>query len=135
MKLLESEDPVKNQLIQKSVRQREELEEEIKLVSERTEKALTNALIIGGALIVTYFVFRQFSESKTKTKTNQKKIKTASADENVDQEVTVSESPLQGIAAQIGTAIATQATVFLLGLAKEKLAAFLQSQVEKKESK
>ncbi len=135
MKILESDDPVKNQLIKKSAHHREELEEELKLVSERTEKILTNALIIGGALAVTYFVFRQFSGSKSKAKTKNKKSKVVQSNENGEEEMALPDSPLQGIASQIGTALASQATVFLLGLAKEKLAEYLQSQAEKKEGK
>ena len=135
MKILESDDPVKNQLIKKSAHHREELEEELKLVSERTEKILTNALIIGGALAVTYFVFRQFSGSKNKARIKSKKSKTTQLSEGGEEEVVSPDSPFQGIATQIGTALASQATVFLLGLAKEKLAEYLQSQAEKKEGK
>jgi hypothetical protein len=38
------------------------------------------------------------------------------------------------VIAQIGTALASQATVFLLNIAKEKLDEFMQSQGAKKES-
>jgi len=45
MHLTESNDP-KEELRKKSERHRQELEEEVKLISERTEKIITNALII-----------------------------------------------------------------------------------------
>ena len=44
----------------------------------------------------------------------------------------VDESP--GVVSQIGAALASQATMFLLGLAKEKLADYLQGFGQKQES-
>lgn len=134
MELLETDDPVKSQLLKKSAHHREELEQDVKLISERTQKAITNALIIGGALAVTYFLVRQFSGSKGKRKSKTKKIKVVNATGETEQESDSSTSA-PGFVSQIGTAIASQASVFLLTLAKEKLAEYLQSQSEKKESK
>ena len=59
MNLPESNDP-KEELLRKSAMHRHELEEEVKVISERTEKIITNALIIGGTLAVAYFLVRQF---------------------------------------------------------------------------
>jgi len=49
-------------LLQKSARHREQLEDEVKLISERTEKIIINALVIGGALAATYFLVSRFSD-------------------------------------------------------------------------
>ena len=49
MELLETDDPIKGQLLQRSAKHREQLEEDARLISEKTEKMLTNALVIGGA--------------------------------------------------------------------------------------
>jgi hypothetical protein len=133
MELPETDDPVKSQLLKKSAQQRDELEQDLKIVSERTQKIVTNALIIGGALALTYFVINQFSGSKKK-RSKTKKIKVVGASAQ-PEEVVEAEASAPGIVAQIGTAIASQASVFLLTLAKEKLMEYLQSQVEKKESK
>lgn len=65
MELLESNDP-KSELLKKSAMHRQELEEEVKSISERTEKIVTTALIVGGALALTYFAVRQFSGTKKK---------------------------------------------------------------------
>ena len=68
MELLETEDPIKGKVLKKSAMHREQLEEDARLISEKTEKMLTNALVIGGALAVTYFVVSSFSGSKKKKK-------------------------------------------------------------------
>lgn len=133
MELLESND-MKSELLRKSAKHREALEDEVKDISARTEKIVTNALIIGGALALTYFLVREFSGSKkkvkTKIKTKVKKAQVATAGEEEDDEEV--ESSGNNMMAQIGTALASQATAILLSIAKEKLAAYLEAQSEKK---
>lgn len=124
MELLESDDP-KSKLLKKSVLQRQALQEETKLISARTEKVIVNALIIGGALAATFFLIRQFSgKSSSGKKVKAKKLKLVSSTDD-DAEVVTGENTT-GIVTQIGTALASQATVFLLNLAKEKLSEYLQ---------
>lgn len=130
MELLESGDP-KSQLLKKAAMQRGALEEEAKLISDRTQKVIVNALVIGGALAATYFLVRQFSGSKKKSKSKPGRIKLVSSRE-ADDEEEVTEVKMPGVVAQIGTALASQATVFLLTLAKEKLAEYMESQAQKK---
>lgn len=133
MELLETDDPIKGNLLKKSARHREQLEEEFKLISERTEKIITNAVIIGGALAVTYFLVSRFSgSSKAKKKSKVAKIKLIQGREKEEIPSAVSEPEAPGIVSQIGTALASQATVYLLSLAKEKLGEYLQAQAEKK---
>lgn len=134
MELLETDDPEKGQLLKKSARHREQLEEDARFISERTEKIITNAVIIGGALAVTYFLVSRFSgESKQKKKSKTARIKLVQAGNEEEVVQTAAAEPESlGIVQQIGTALASQATVFLLGLAKEKLGEFLQSQAAKK---
>jgi hypothetical protein len=134
MELLETDDPVKGQLLKKSARHREQLEEDARFVSERTETIITNAVIIGGALAVTYFLVSRFSGSKQKKKTKTARIKLVQGGrDEVVQSSAEPEAP--GIVSQIGTALASQATIFLLGLAKEKLGEFLQAQQGEKKPK
>lgn len=130
MELLETDDPVKGQLLKKSAMHREQLEEEVKLISERTQKVITNAVIIGSALALTYILVNQFSGGSKKKKSRTAKIKLVQGRE--EEAVPVAREPeTPGIVSQIGTALATQATVFLLSIAKEKLGDFLQSQAKK----
>jgi hypothetical protein len=135
MELLDSDDPIKGQLLRKSAHHREQMEEDVKLISERTEKIITNALIIGGALAAAYFVVSRFSpKTKSKTKGKIKKVRLVKEEDNGEEEVVLSEEPKEpGVITQIGTALASQATIFLLSLAKEKLSEFMQAQTPKKE--
>ena len=116
-------DDMKADLLKRSAQHREELQNEVRLLSAKTESILTNALIIGGTLAASYFIVRQFAGRSAKVKRTRAKTLTvlpaaaAPAQEEDD-------SP--GIVSQIGTALASQATVFLLGLAKEKLADYLR---------
>lgn len=133
MHLTESNDP-KEELRKKSEKHRQELEEDVKLISERTEKIITNALIIGGTLAAAYVIMRQFSRSSSKKRKRVvPKIKLVKANEESGEAETIEEPSAPGIASQIGTALASQATIFLLAIAKEKLMEYLESQFEKKD--
>jgi hypothetical protein len=135
MHLRESKDP-KEELLKKSAKHRQDLEEEVRLISERTEKVVTNALIIGGTLAAAYFLMRQFSGSPSKKKKAVvPKIKLVKAKEETGETEVIEEPSAPGIVTQIGTALASQATVFLLSIAKEKLMEYLQSQFDKKDKK
>lgn len=127
-------DDIKMDLLKRSAQHREELENEVRVLSARTETILTNALIIGGTLAASYFIVRQLTSKSRKSKKTRTKAVTvlpAAAPAEVIQEE--EESP--GIISQIGTALASQATVFLLGLAKDKLAEYLQGSAEKQENR
>src|SRR4051812_7538864 len=134
MELLETDDPIKGRLLKKSAMHREALEEDAKLISERTEKIITNAVIIGGALAVTYFLISGLSGSKQKKKSKTAKIKLVQSSPREESAAVAAAPEAPGMMAQMGTALASQATVFLLSLAKDKLMEFVQSQMEKKQS-
>jgi hypothetical protein len=123
-------DDKKMDLLKRAAKHREELENEVRSLSARTESILTNALIIGGTLAASYFIVRQFTGSKSvKTKKARTRTVVLPAASPVETAPEINESP--GMLSQIGTALASQATVFLLGLAKEKLAEYLQGPVPK----
>jgi len=128
---LETDNPEKGQLLQKSAHHRDLLEEEVKLITERSEKILTNALIIGGALALTYFLVSSLS-GETKKEKRQRKIRlveTKDGESAPQEEYVPGES---GIVSQIGAVLVAQATGFLLSIARDKLVEFLQSQGVKK---
>lgn len=134
MQSRESKD-TKEELLKKSERHRQGLKDEVKMISDRTEQVVINALIIGGTLAAAYFLMRQFSGSspKRKKKAAVPKIKIVKETEGNEETETVEEASAPGVVSQIGTALASQATVFLLTLAKEKLMQYLESQFEKKD--
>lgn len=130
---LGNSDDIKMELLKRSAKHREDLENEVRLLSARTETILTNALIIGGTLAASYFIVRQLTGKSRKPKRSRAKAVTVMpAVSKAEPEQEADDSP--GVLSQIGTALASQATVFLLGLAKEKLAEYLQGPATKQES-
>src|SRR5690242_20634394 len=83
MELLETQDPEKKRLIESSQRHKYEMEREVKDISDRSEKMLKNALIIGGALALTYLLVNQLTSTKIKKK---RAKKTKSVDVEVERE-------------------------------------------------
>ncbi len=134
MELLETND-MKSELLKKSAKHREQIEDEVKLISERTQKAVTNALIIGGSLAATYFLVRALAGGSKKKK-SKRKVKivhaAAAAPERLVEAEVVAEPSTPGIVSQICTVLASQAVTLLLNIAKEKLAEYLQEKAEEK---
>jgi plasmid stability protein len=126
MELLDTDDPIKSELLMKTARHREDLEEETRAIADRTEKIITNAVVIGGALALTYFLYTQLSGSKKKKA--KKKERAVEGDEDEEAEET---STGINILSQVGTALVSQGGVLLLALAKEKLTEYLRAQVDK----
>ena len=128
---LETDNPEKGRLLQRSALHRELLEEDVKLLTEQSQKIITNALIIGGALALTYIVVRGFTAASKEEKVKTPKIKIVEPrPDTAEPRVHASAEP--GIMSQVGAVLAAQATGILLSLAKEKLMEFLQSQMAKK---
>jgi cell division protein FtsL len=132
MELLESDDP-KAQLLRQANQQKQALNNEVKLFSEKSEKVIKTALIVGGALAATYLVYKLLSSSDTKKKKKRVKIVTAPADETAEVEE-VMESPLTGVITKIGTVLASQLSVFLLALAKEKIGEYLEDKEKRNDA-
>jgi hypothetical protein len=133
MELLETQDPDKKRLIETSNRHRQELEREVSDIGDRTQQMLKNALIIGGALALTYVVVNQLTHRKSK----KKKSKNAAAKETPQQETIQAfeqEDSGPSVLSEIGNKVAGAATVFLLDLAKEKIADYLKSNKNKDEN-
>lgn len=127
-------DEIKRELIRKSARHREEIEGDVKLITESTEKIITNALIIGGSLALTYYLVRQFTgSSKKKSGKKAAKIKLVQSSPASSDVVEEAESASPGVVGQLGAALASQATLFLLNLAKDKLKEYLEERGQKKQ--
>ena len=129
MELLESNSP-KSELIKKSIHQRKALEEEVKQLSDRTEKMIINAVVIGGALALSYWIVRSFMSSGKRSKAKKRNSASLVGEPTFEEEK--GESKISGIFSSVGTMLASQATGFLLALAKEKLTEYLASHAEKK---
>jgi hypothetical protein len=126
MELLETQDPERRKLLETSDRHKRELEKEVKDMSDKTEKMVKNALIIGGVLAVSYLLISQVGTGKKKKKLKAKSAVVATADEEGDDEP---ETP--SVFSQIGSKVVDTATLVLLDLAKEALAEFLKNRKQK----
>jgi hypothetical protein len=138
MELLETQDPEKRKLIETSDRHKKELEKEVRAISDKTEKVLKNALVIGGALALTYFTVSQLTKRKAKRK-RAKEIKTVgeaagmpNLQQSLDEEMN-SEPSTPSIISQIGDKVISQGTFILLDLAKDMLVEYLESRKKKDE--
>ncbi len=120
MELLES-NPEKRRLMEASSRHKRELENKVNSLTQNTERIVTNALLIGGALALTYFVVSQLTHSKSK----KKKARRREASEEGQTDIQESSAPT--IMSQIGDVVVSQASIALLEFAKEKLSSYLQS--------
>ena len=119
MKLLEKSDAEKKKLMETSERYKREIEAEVDSITQSTERILTNALFIGGALALTYFAVTGLTGSKKKKSKKRKR--------QTEEDETETEEPSgPSVMAQIGDVVITQATMVLLEFAKEKLAEYLQ---------
>jgi hypothetical protein len=129
MEILESQDPEKKRLIEASERHKRALEKEVTDLSNRTEKVLTNALIIGGVLALSYFVVRQLSSpSKPKKHKKGKKVTAVAVPvSTTDDEEEGEESGSPSLLANIGSKVMNQATVILVDIARQKLMEYLES--------
>ena len=132
MELLETQDPEKKRLIEASDRHKQELQREVKAMSDKTEKVVKNALIIGGTLAVTYLLITQHGSSKKKKKRNKTEAKATVQNTEPDFESASSYSPPSFIS-QIGDRLVNQATFMLLDIAKDKLSEYLSNRKEKHE--
>lgn len=127
MEIFETQDPEKKRLMDEAKKHKDNLTDEVRMVSERTEKIITNALVIGGALALTYVLVRQLSGGKSKKKKAKAiKIVAQAPTESASAQEEEEESDGNSLLNQIGTKIASEATLFLLNLAKEKLNEYLQ---------
>ena len=127
MEILESQNPEKKRLIEASDRHKKALEKEVSEISSKTEKVITNALIIGGALALSYIVVRQLSSKSKKKHKKAKKVTASRAQVSsvANDEEEEEESP--SMLADIGNKIASQATVILVDIARQKLMEYLES--------
>jgi hypothetical protein len=138
MELLESQDPEKKKLIETSERHKRALEKEVSELTEKTDKMLTNALIIGGSLLATYFVVSAFSGGSKKKKRRRKKVvlvaKTPKEDSESVEESEEEEDSGPSFMSEVGNRVMSQASVILLNIAKDKLFEYLESRKKSDEN-
>lgn len=127
MELLETQDPEKKKLIEASERHKRELEKEVHEMSDKTERTLKNALIIGGTLAVVYLIVSNINTTKKKRKKLKADVNAGAAIEDAEDEEAEesTESAASSFISQVGERLTAQATAMLLEMAKDKLAEYL----------
>jgi hypothetical protein len=124
MEFLETQDPEKKKLIEASDRHKRAMEKELTDLTQKTDRVLKNALIIGGSLALTFIIISAVSK---KRKNKKKKLALeASAQAGITPESTEeTEEEGPSILSTVGTQLLNQASVILLDLARQKLKEYL----------
>lgn len=113
------QDIERKKLVETSERHKLELTNELNGIGVRTDKLLTNALIIGGSLAFTYLLVNQLTgERKKSRKTKAQKVQS-------EDELEIEEEPT--LFSILSAKLVDQATLVLLDIAKEKLSEYIQS--------
>jgi hypothetical protein len=105
------------------------LEKDFMGLTGDTKKVVTNALIIGGVLALSYIVVRQFASSPKPKKHKKARRVTVvqpavSNGQDADDD---DDSSSPSLLADIGIKMANQATVVLIDIARQKLMEYLES--------
>ena len=124
MELLETQDPERRRLLETSDRHKRAMEKEITDLTQKTDKMLKNALIIGGSLAVTFLVISAVSKKRKKKKKKLALAEAAKSGELIDP-VAEEEDDGPSVLEQVGTQLLNQASVILLDLARQKLSEYL----------
>ena len=106
-------------------------QEEHSQLSAKKDRMLNNALIIGGTLVLTYFIVNSITKkTRKKKKLNLAAIKKEDVD-NVGVEAEEEDEPSE--LGKAGHYMLTLASTMLLGLAREKLSEYLESRKKNNE--
>lgn len=123
MELLETQDPDKKKLIETSDRHKRAMEKELSDLTQKTDRVLKNALIIGGSLALTFLVISALSKKRKKKK--KKLALEASAQAGLTPDAPEEEEDGPSILSTVGTQLLNQASVILLDLARQKLKEYM----------
>lgn len=125
MELLETQDPDKKRLIETSDRHKRALEKELSGLTEKTDRMLMNALIIGGSLAATYFVISSLSKKRKKKK--KKAAMDAAAKSGIPSPQPTDQEEEAGVSilGEVGTKVLNMGAVMLLDIAREKISEYL----------
>ena len=126
MELLETQDPEKKKLIESSDRHKRAMEKELTDLTQKTDKALKTALIVGGSLALTFLVISALSKKRKKKKKKQA-IEAAAQAGLAPDPVADEDEDGPSILGSLGTQLINHASVVLLDIASEKLKEYLAS--------
>lgn len=125
MELLETADPDKKRLMDEVRKRRQQLDAEAGALARKSSKKLSNALMIAGVLVGSYLIYRAISKSR-------KTEKSKEAQTGLDKSAAPGSVSKSGNS--MGSRLAQLAVVFLLNLARERVAAWLASRKQPHET-
>lgn len=125
MELLETQDPERKRLLETSDRHKKAMEKELSDLTEKSNRVLKNALIIGGSLALTFLIVSAVS-SRRKKKRKKQAIE-AAAQAGLPVEEIEQEDDAPSLLSQVGNQLLNQASVILLDIARQKLKEYLAS--------
>lgn len=124
MELLETQDPEKKKLIEASDRHKRAMEKELTDLTQKTDRVIKNALIIGGSLALTFLVISALSK-KRKKKKKKLALEAAAQPGVTPQAAEEEEEDGPSVLGTVGTQLLNQASVILLDVARQKLKEYL----------
>ncbi|MBL7848706.1 MAG: hypothetical protein JNL40_14650 [Cyclobacteriaceae bacterium] len=125
MELLETQDPERKRLLETSDHHKRAMEKELSELTQKTDRVLKNALIIGGSLALTFVVITALSKRRKKKK---KKLALQAAEQpGITQTEEPEEDDSPSFINQMGHQLLNQASVILLDLARQGLKEYLAS--------
>jgi hypothetical protein len=125
MELLETQDPDRKRLLETSDRHKKAMEKEIADLTQKTDRVLKNALIIGGSLAVTFLVISSLSKKRKKKRKKQALAADTKAGEPIDAMETDDDDEGPSILGQVSKQVLNAASVVLLDIARQKLSEYL----------
>ncbi len=125
MELLEGQDPDKKKLIETSDRHKQAMKKEIGELTKKTDRMIKNALIIGGSLVVTYFIISALSKKSKKKKKKIAQGEAAKTGEGIDPIVEDEVDDGPSVLGQVGTQLLNQASLMVLDIARQKLSEYI----------
>lgn len=101
-----------------SAEHREAFEQELEEIIDNAKRVATSVAVIGGGFALSYYIIKKLTSSK-------KKIKYKTGRSGKKKEVVIQKQP--SVFSTVGSVILTEMAVFLLAMAKEKLAEYLEN--------
>lgn len=125
MELLETQDPEKKKLIETSDRHKRAMEKELQDLTQKTDRVLKNALIIGGSLALAYLVISSLSKKRKKKKKKEAALAAQAGVAGQAPGAEEEEDDEPSVLGQVGTQLLNQASVILLDIGRQKLKEYL----------
>lgn len=121
MELSETHDPERQRLVEAALQHKRGLEHEVEKIAFRSEQAIKTALVIGGALAVTYLLVKQLTRAKEQPSESERGAAPASAAQPQEP----------SLLSAVGGKVVNAATLLLLDVVRERVSDFLKARQDR----